>query len=65
VLFAGLLWKRGGAMPHGPMLLLAVGSPAAYGRVAFCCSDGEASCYFSAGAGSIVAVDWRGGPAFR
>ena len=35
MLFADLVWKRGGAMLHGLMLLLAVGSLAAYGSVAF------------------------------
>jgi hypothetical protein len=35
VLFADLVWKRGGAMLHELMLLLAVGSLAVYGRVAF------------------------------
>jgi hypothetical protein len=34
-LFADLVWKRTGRMMHGLMLLLAVGSLAAYGRVAF------------------------------
>jgi hypothetical protein len=35
MLFADLVWKRGGAMLHGLMLPLAVGSLAVYGRVAF------------------------------
>jgi hypothetical protein len=35
VLFADLVWKRGGAMLHGLMLLLAMGSLAIYGWVAF------------------------------
>jgi len=35
MLFADLVWKRGGKMLHGLMLLLAVGSLAIYGRVAF------------------------------
>jgi hypothetical protein len=35
VLFADLVWKRGGAMLHGLMLLLAVGSLAIYAWVAF------------------------------
>ena len=35
VLFADLVWKRGGAMLHALMLVLAVGSLAIYGWVAF------------------------------
>ena len=35
VLFAGLVWKRGGAMLHGLMPLLAAGSLAIYGWAAF------------------------------
>ena len=35
MLFADLVWKRGGAMLHGLMLLLAMGSLAVYARVAF------------------------------
>ena len=35
VLFADLVWKRSGAMLHGLMVFLAVGSLAIYGRVAF------------------------------
>lgn len=35
MLFADLVWKRGGAMLHGLMLVLAVGSLAMYGWAAF------------------------------